>query len=192
GCLDSLTRVSYIRVENPIPDYTVNDSMSSCLPFEVQFTNTSQFYSTSFWDFGPGEGNSTLNNPVHYYSQPGIYPVKLIVTNPGGCKDSITKTITVYDTLGSRVNYLPINGCSPLSVDFNTFSPGMMASYFWDFGDGTTITTNTPDINHVYTTFGTFLPSVIMEDPTGCLIPLRGIDTVYVSGATANFGTDQE
>jgi gliding motility-associated-like protein len=29
-----------------------------------------------------------------------------------------------------------------------------------------------------------------MEDPTGCLIPLQGLDTVYVTGAKANFGND--
>jgi gliding motility-associated-like protein len=165
--------------------------MSSCLPFEVKFTNTSQFYNSSVWDFGPGEGSSTLNNPVHYYSQPGVYPVKLIVRNPGGCIDSIIKNITVFDTLGSRVNYIPISGCKPLDVNFNTFSPGTMASYFWDFGDGTTMSSTTPNISHVYNSFGTFVPSVIMEDPTGCLIPLQGLDTVLVSGATANFGTDQ-
>lgn len=190
GCMDSLTRVNYIRVERPVPNFTVNDSLSSCLPFEVKFTNTSQYYATSLWDFGPGEGSSTLVNPVHYYSQPGTFPVKLIVYNPGGCRDSIIKTIRVYDTLGSRVNYTPITGCSPLNANFNTATAGQMTSYFWDFGDGTTTTSTTPNINHVYTSFGKFLPSVIMEDPTGCLIPLRGLDTVRVSGATANFGAD--
>jgi gliding motility-associated-like protein len=29
-----------------------------------------------------------------------------------------------------------------------------------------------------------------MEDPSGCLIPLEGLDTVYVTGAKANFGND--
>ncbi len=190
GCSDSITKTAYIRVENPVAGFTVNDSLSSCLPFEVNFTNTSQFYVSSAWDFGPGEGNSTVTDPVHYYSIPGTYPVKLVVTNPGGCKDSIIKNILVYDTVGARVNYLPISGCKPLDVNFNTFTPGQMASYFWDFGDGNTLSTTTPNVSHVYTSFGNFLPSVIMEDPTGCLIPLQGIDTVYISGADANFGID--
>ncbi|MCB9054267.1 MAG: PKD domain-containing protein [Chitinophagales bacterium] len=190
NCPDSITKTAYIHVENPIAGFTVNDSLSSCLPFEVQFTNTSLYYSTSSWDFGPGEGNSTVRNPVHYYASPGTYQVKLVVTNPGGCMDSTFKTITVTDTVGSRLNYLPINGCNPLTVNFNSFTPGQMASYFWDFGDGTTINSTTPDVTHTYTSFGNYYPSVIMEDPTGCIIPLVGIDTVIVHGADANFGAD--
>ncbi len=29
-----------------------------------------------------------------------------------------------------------------------------------------------------------------MEDPSGCIIPLQGADTLLVSGAKANFGVD--
>ena len=72
GCPDSITKNLYIRVDKPVASFTVNDSVSSCSPLEVQFTNTSTFYSSVLWDFGPGQGNSTLNNPVHYYS-PGSY-----------------------------------------------------------------------------------------------------------------------
>ncbi len=190
GCADSITRFNYIRVDLPVPNFTVSDSVTSCTPLEVQFTNTSTFYTSVSWDFGPGQGNSTLNNPIHFYSDPGVYPVKLVVTSPGGCKDSIIKTIRIYDTSGSRINYSPVNGCQPLTVTLNTFSPGPMASYFWDFGDGYTLTTTTPDATHLYASFGNFLPKVIMEDPSGCLIPLQGLDTVFVSGAKANFGAD--
>lgn len=190
GCIDSLVRNLYITVDRPVAGFTVNDSISSCLPFEVQFTNTSTFYASQAWDFGPLQGNSTLNSPVHYYSIAGIYPVKLVVTSPGGCMDSITKNIYVYDTSGTRVNYVPLGGCKPLDVSLNTFTAGPMASFFWDFGDGYTQTTTTPNINHLYSTFGNFLPKVIMQDPSGCLIPLQGLDTVYVTGANTKFGLD--
>ncbi len=190
GCLDSVTKTAYIRVDEPNASFTVSDSVSSCTPLEVQFTNTSTYYSSVTWDFGPGEGNSTLNNPIHFYSNPGIYIVKLLITSPGGCLDSAFHTITVYDTAGSSVNYLPIGGCKPLDVNLNILTPGPMVSYYWDFGDGFTQTTATPTINHIYASYGNFLPKVIMEDPTGCLIPLQGLDTVYVTGAEANFGND--
>ncbi|MEQ1677169.1 MAG: PKD domain-containing protein [Chitinophagaceae bacterium] len=190
GCADSLTRNLYIRVDEPVADFMASDSISSCLPFEVTFTNTSTYYISQTWDFGPSEGVSTLRDPVHYYSVPGTYPVKLIVTSPGGCVDSITKTIRVFDTVGSRVNYLPLSGCKPLDVNFNTFTTGPMNSFYWDFGDGYTISTPTPTINHVYNSFGTFLPKVIMEDPSGCLIALPGFDTIYATGANTKFGID--
>lgn len=190
GCPDSLIRNTYIRVDRPSANFSVSDSVSSCLPFEVQFTNTSTFYSSVLWDFGPGEGTSALTNPLHYYNTPGSYPVKLLVTSPGGCLDSVIKIITVNDTIGSRLNYLPIRGCSPLLASFNIVTSGIMASYFWDFGDGNTIITTTASASHIYTSFGTFIPRVIMQDPSGCLIPLQGVDTFFITGAKAKFGID--
>lgn len=190
GCADSITKTAYVRVSVPVPGFRFSDSISSCTPLEVQLTNTSAYYVSSFWDFGPGEGTSVLQNPVHYYSTPGVYPVKLVITSPGGCKDSITKVVTVYDTAGSRVNYLPLGGCKPLTVNLNTVTPGIMANYLWDFGDGYTLTTTSPNVSHIYNSYGNFLPKVIMEDPSGCQIPLTGIDTIFAVGANARFGWD--
>ncbi|MCX6316062.1 MAG: PKD domain-containing protein [Bacteroidetes bacterium] len=190
GCLDSLVRPLYVTVNNPVADFTASDTVSSCLPFEVRFTNTSTYFTSVVWDFGPLQGTSTLNDPVHYYSLPGVYPVKLIVTSPGGCVDSIIKTIRVFDTMGTRVNYLPLGGCKPLSVSLDAFTTGPIASYYWDFGDGYILNTPSPTVNHVYSSFGNFLPKVIMEDLSGCLIPLQGLDTVFVTGANTKFGLD--
>lgn len=190
GCTDSLVLTNHIRVALPVPGFTMSDSVTSCIPLQVQFTNSSVFYTSSVWDFGPGQGTSTLNNPVHFFTFPGVYPVKLVVTSPGGCKDSITRNVTVYDTSGSRLNYTPTAGCKPLSLTMNTLTAGPMVSYFWDFGDGNTDITTVPTASHIYNTFGTFVPKVIMEDPSGCLIPLEGVDTLLVRGAKANFGAD--
>jgi len=190
GCPDSLIRNLYIRVDTPGADFSPSDSLSSCTPFRVQFTNTSTFYNSVVWDFGPGQGTSTLNNPVHFYTLPGVYPVKLVVTSPGGCRDSITKNITVSDTAGTRLDYIPISGCSPLQASFNVITPGTISSYFWDFGDGNTTITSTPSITHIYTNYGSFIPRVILEDPSGCLIPLQGLDTFNIIGAKARFGLD--
>ena len=190
GCPDSITKNAYIRIDLPVPDFTMSDSLSSCTPFEVQFTNTSTYYSSVLWDFGIGEGTSTLNNPIHYYSTPGSYQVKLRITSPGGCSDSTFRTILISDTAGSRLDYLPLLGCKPLDVNLSTFTPGTMETYFWDFGDGYTQTTTTPNVNHIYDSYGSFVPKVIMQDPSGCIIPLESVDTVYVIGAAAKFGAD--
>lgn len=190
GCTDSLIRTNYIRVALPVASFTVSDSVTSCTPLEVQFNNTSTFSSSILWDFGAGQGVSTLNNPLHFYSAPGVYPVKLVATSPGGCKDSTIRTIRVYDTAGSRINYTPLGGCKPLTISMNALTTGPMVSYFWDFGDGNTQTTTIPAATHTYTSFGNFLPRVIMEDPSGCIIPLQGADTLLVLGARANFGVD--
>lgn len=188
GCADSLIKNLYVHVESPVASFTVSDSASSCIPLQVQFTNTSTYFSSLFWDFNPG--NTILTNPVHYYSLPGSYPVMLIATSRGGCKDTAYKTITLYDTAGSRIDYLPLGGCKPLSVTFTAFTNGPV-TYLWDFGDGTSQTTTTATTNHVYNSFGNFLPKIILQDPAGCLIPVSGIDTIHIIGAAAKFGFDK-
>ncbi len=189
GCSDSLIRSQYIRVDKPVAGFTVSDSASSCAPFQVQFTNTSQFYSSSSWTFGT-DGSSTLTNPVHYFGTAGTYPVSLVVTSHGGCRDSVVHTIRLYDTLGSALRYSPLAGCNPKSISFSAVTPGP-ATYLWDYGDGVTQTTTTPSVTHVYSTFGDFHPKVILQDPTGCLIPITGADTIRIIGSVAKFGLDR-
>ena len=60
------------------------------------------------WDFGDGK-KSLLQNPYHSYEKIGVYTVKLIARNDGGCVDSIAKTIEVKPEF---TFYLP-----------NTFTP---------------------------------------------------------------------
>jgi gliding motility-associated-like protein len=187
GCTDSLVKTNLVRVVLPVAGFTVNDSFSACTPLEVQFTNTSQNAVSSVWDFGPGEGNSSLTDPVHYYSTPGIYRVKLLITSAGGCQDSAFMNITVVDTAGIRFSYTPLGGCNPLQVTFNAIGPLSTQSYFWDFGDGTELTT-VPNITHQYQSFGNFLPKVVLLDPPGCVIPVTGPDTIRIPGANVKFG----
>jgi gliding motility-associated-like protein len=188
GCIDSVVKVNYIHAIEPHASFTVVDSLSSCIPFKVDFTNTSANYSTVFWDFGAGEGTSTVFSPVHYYSTPGVYRVKLVATGFGACMDSAFINITVIDAAGSTLTYAPLTGCNPLLVNLTCAPTGPIKSFFWDFGDGNTVTSISPDTSHTYISFGNYVPKVIMEDPSGCLITLTGVDTIHIRGANANFG----
>ena len=57
------------------PDFTSIVGLS-----EVTFTNTSKYADKYAWDFGD-ETTSTQVNPMHTYSEPGAYEVKLIASN---------------------------------------------------------------------------------------------------------------
>jgi PKD repeat protein len=46
------------------------------------------------WTFGDGATSSSAN-PSHTYAAPGVYTVKLIVTDNGGAKDSATRSLNV-------------------------------------------------------------------------------------------------
>ncbi len=187
GCTNTFTKSAYVKVHTVKASFSVIDSISSCTPFEVNFTNTSAYSYRVGWYFGDGS-TSNLTNPVHYYSLPGTYIVKLIAVSPGECIDSAFKTITVYPSTAT-LTYTPLAGCSPLSVRFHVSTPGPV-TYLWDFNDGNTLTTTDSILNYNYTLPGQFLPKVILEDQTGCQIPVEGIDTITVTKSLVNFGAD--
>ena len=54
------------------------------VPLSVEFTDQSSNLPTAwFWDFGDG-ATSTLQHPVHVYTEPGTYTVSLTATNVSG------------------------------------------------------------------------------------------------------------
>ena len=127
------------------PDFSVSDS-TGYAPFSISFYNKTSYYTSSFlWDFGDGD-SSTLENPHHSYSDPGIYSVKLAAANPVGTKD------TVYENLVKVWPALPgvyfsadvRSGDAPLQVTFTNLSDEEAEEYFWDFGDGSTSTGKNP------------------------------------------------
>jgi PKD repeat protein len=60
---------------------------------------------------------------------------------------------------------------SGLPTQFNasaSISPiGTIASYAWDFGDGTTLITNTPIVNHIYASTGSFNVMLTVTNSAG-------------------------
>ena len=187
GCKDTLQKIGYIKVRTTKPSFSVNDSVSSCLPFEVDFTSTSLNTVSQTWNFGDG-ATTTVSNPSHYYSSVGTYVAKLYTTGPGGCMDSTFKTIIVYPNTAT-LTYSPLAGCSPLIVNFHASTAGPV-TYLWDLNDGNTLTTTDSNLVYKYLLSGDFIPKVIMQDQTGCLIPVTGIDTIKVTKSDVNFGVN--
>lgn len=186
GCEDSIFKKDAVHIAVPKADYDANNFTTYCTPFEAKFTNNSYFFNSSYWTLGPGKGTSTQTNPTTYYTTTGKYDIKLVVTSPGGCKDSVTNTLTVYNPGDGTIKYTPLLGCRPLPVSFEAFSP-MKANYVWDFGDGNVIDTTVNKISHIYDNLGSFVPRIILKQPEGCLVPLVGDETVEIIGAKAMF-----
>lgn len=182
GCTDSLIRTNYVSIRTPIANFTVSDSMSTCPPLVVNFTNTSQFATSIAWDFG--DGTSSLSaNPSHFYSISGTFISKLTVTGPGGCTDEKEIPIVIRGPHGT-FTYGDLSGCSPLQVNF-VASTRDRASFIWDFNDGNTLSTTDSIVSHTYTTVGSYLPKMILRDLGGCVVPVIGSDTIHVLGVEA-------
>jgi PKD repeat protein len=81
----------------PVADF-YGSPTSGVAPLEVTFTDQSSGNPTGWnWTFGDG-GTSTIQNPLHTYTDPGTYTVSLTATNAYG-NDTETKTgyITVTE-----------------------------------------------------------------------------------------------
>ena len=184
GCKDTMAKPNFIKIASPHASFLLSDSVGTCPPMFVNFTNSSQNYNAVNWDFGDGTSTQS-DNPSHFYSLPGVYNAKLTISSIGGCVDSIVKQIVLRGPQGS-FTYGPLNGCMPLTINFTANTQDRL-SFIWDFNDGTITTTNDSVISHTYSSPGNFLPKMILVDPGGCLVPILGIDTIKVKGVIAHF-----
>jgi PKD repeat protein len=82
----AMTKSNYINVtaaQKPVADFW-GSPKSGNLPLNVVFTDTSKGVPTAWsWNFGDGT-YSTVKSPKHTYSAPGVYTVKLTVSNTAG------------------------------------------------------------------------------------------------------------
>lgn len=176
GCPDTLIKNNFIRVDKPVAKFQVSDSFI-CQPIQILFTDSSRYATSWSWTFDNGN-TSTLQNPVNVFSSSRLYTVKLVVTGPGGCKDSAFKPINV-DLLSGTLTYSPITGCAPMPITF-TASSSRQVDYIWNFGDGNSITTIDSIATNTYTTLGKFLPQILLRDVRGCTVPVNGKDSIVV------------
>jgi PKD repeat protein len=79
----------------PIADFASN--VTTTCTGEVQFTDESSFYPSSWlWNFGDGE-TSTDEDPVHIYDADGVYTVTLTVTNEAGTDSETFESYIIVD-----------------------------------------------------------------------------------------------
>lgn len=184
-CYPKDTSYLNIKVGNneAFPGFT-NLRLPPCQDLSYQFTNTSipptglSFNNTIFrWDFGDNTAPVTTNAATvnHQYAAPGIYNVKLFMTDPAFCNspDSVTQQLRVAATL--KANFItPLNGCVPYTASFINNSAGGQ-QFNWDFGDGSTSTDETP--THLYTSSGSYTIKLVVKDNSTCN-PIDSIETV--------------
>ncbi len=123
------------------------------------------------WDFGDG-AIGTGPTPTNTYTEAGAFDVTLTVTDDAGETDSVSTTVTIV----AAANQPPVadpggpyNGTVDVAVQFDGSASsdpdGAIASYSWDFGDGTTGTGATP--TKAYAEAGTFDVTLTVTDDAG-------------------------
>ena len=161
GCTASATQ-SVVAIPLPHASFASN---FDCTNNWMSFTSTSTVspiagsITQNYWNFNTA-ASSTLTpfgatvSPNYTYT-PGTYSVQLVVkTGSGNCRDTITKTITVYQKNVSA--FTTSNACLGDTVSFANTSVCNTGpcNYAWDFGDASQSVALNP--KHVYTGSGAY------------------------------------
>ena len=153
---------------NVPPVANFSDTISGlAVNFTDSSTDSDGNIASRSWNFGDSS-TSTATNPSHTYAAAGTYTVALTVTDNGGATNTKTQTVTV----SGSVDVPPVaafsdavNGLIVAFTNTSTDSDGAVVASAWNFGDGSTSSTTSP--NHAYVSAGTYPVSLTVTDNGG-------------------------
>ena len=173
-----------VSISAPIADFPAPPKFG-CGPLTVNFTDASSISGTNTivgwaWDFGDGS-TSTAQNPSHVYDKPGLYNVKLRITDSKGCTNEKTR-VNYVQVIGPDVQFgttttTLLGGPGAVTFQDQTTFGAPITSWAWSFGDGGTSNLQNP--THTYNTSGTFDVNLTVTDIDGCSRTL--VKTNYVN-----------
>jgi PKD repeat protein len=178
----------------PLPGFS---NLSTCRKQTTVFQDTSKTFGTATttwkWIFGESisgaNDTSFLKNPAHKYDTSGVYDVRMVVMNRFGCKDSIIKTVRVYEIPTAIFNHTL--ACSGNPTYFNDTSrmadTANIVKWFWNFGEPSSHkdTSMLQDPSHQYRAAGDYLVRLIVKDQHGCYDTVDSTVTVHITPTSA-------
>ncbi len=181
-------------VEAAVDAFTVTDApvyplfsasvTHGCEPLTVQFTDNSDSSSVWAWTFeGGSPANSSEQNPLVVFNEPGAFSVTLNVTTTEGNQYILEQEdLIVVLPLPTADFSFSISGGT---VSFTNTSESA-DSYLWDFGDGST--SSTPNPTHTYTTSETYEVTLVATNDCGTNAYTQTVN-VQLSGLDEQAGT---
>ncbi|MEL6851747.1 MAG: PKD domain-containing protein [Bacteroidota bacterium] len=187
GCVDSISKVSFVQPTFPTADFTSADTLT-CPGSLVQFQNLSVGNGiSSVWDFGDGSPTSNATHPVHLFPNSGSFTITLSVTDANGCTD--VRVQSSFINIGKPDAAFTADNtsstCPPLLVNFRDLSSSDVVSWLWDFGDGSTSNLRSP--SKIYTTAAQFDVQLIVTNSVGCRDTLLQEDFIEILGPNGSF-----
>lgn len=187
-CTDMITQI--VTVSNTvIAGITGPDTV--CVKEIVNFldnsTSTGGAITNYTWNFGNGQ-TATTTNGTTIYDTPGTFTVTHTVTAGGGCSSTATHTILVADSPSAL--FTVTNACEDALLTLTSTSTGNgmpLASFDWDFGDGTT--GSGTNVTHTYPTSGTYNIELLVSTVAGCADSLT-LPVTISPLPTANFSNN--
>jgi hypothetical protein len=124
-CSDSSTVITVTETPNPVANFSVDyfkSDSNNVNKNSVIFTNLTTDSSNYTWHFGDA-ANTTANtkNTSFVYTKGGVYLTSLVAVNSFGCKDSVSKSVTITNTaIKSLSNQLGVKIFPNPATDFIT------------------------------------------------------------------------
>lgn len=188
GCTDTIIMQSLIAVSGPVTNFSIYNT-SICAPVMTAFNDLSLNAVNWLWSFGDGTSDS-IQNPIHIYSDTGIFTVTLIATDTAGCSAVYTmpSSIEVRPTAIADFTTSDTLGCTPYPVSF--LNNSVNANLFsWTFGDGNSSNSTQP--SYTYNQSGIFDVQLIATNQYGCADTVILNDLInVVETPVAEFTTD--
>lgn len=171
---DSISKNGYITVggsTKPVADFYASSTKVTTGSY-VYFYSSSTNSPTSYkWTFTGGTPSSSSSNyPYVIYNSPGLYTVKLVVSNAAG-SDSVVKTqyMTVTSLPKPVANFYVSNNNVIIgnSVTFYSNSGNNPTSFKWTFTGGTPPTSTYSSTYVTYNTTGTYPVKLVVANASG-------------------------
>ena len=188
GCADSITLDGDIIVNRISPKFIVEPN-EGCAPLTVTFTDAStNLYGTNTsWSWNM-DGLATLEGQqVSFtFEESGSYDISFTVIDDIGCNGSIAYADTVI-VVGPNANFNADSIiCTAADFTFENTTLGTDNIYFWDFGNGTTSTDETPTLN--FDIEGAYTVCLTASNALGC--SSTNCQDIIVSDPVADFTAD--
>ncbi|MGC9331215.1 MAG: PKD domain-containing protein, partial [Bacteroidales bacterium] len=171
GCHNKFTQTVGVH-PLPVPDFA---PLTGCEDNAIFFDNLSTIESDTIaytrWQFFDGDEYHTSGaaGAIHTYDSVGTYNVTMEAVSVWDCADQITQEVEIKPS--PEADFAHSAACSGVPVFFSSQSSSSeplnpVINVSWDFGDGTSSTSNSPE--HAYDIAGLYDMELVVFALNGC------------------------
>lgn len=187
GATGVTTREVTVVRPNVAPAAAFSSSVTNLsVDFDASASADSDGIVTTYsWNFGDSTtGTGAVS--THKYTEAGVYPVTLTVTDNAGLSSTITKDVRVAPAPNLAPTAAFSSTSSALAASFDgrgsTDTDGTITSWAWNFGD-TTVGSGA-QVDHTYGAAGTYPVTLTVADNTGAVSST--VKSVVITSPVAN------
>lgn len=173
GCRDSISKKVYVDPNTSI-GFGINKTPQCFNGHDFVYTNSSTLSKgtlTYAWTFGDGTTSTNKDISTKQYSLDSTYKITLVTTTDKGCKDTISKSITIHPSPKADFGINQKIQCFKWNLydytNSSTIRTGNISNNIWNLGDADT--RNTKDIKGKhYITEDSFKVDLLTLSNYGC------------------------